>query len=93
CTIRFVICPLGCRAEVRQEKLAEHMDEKCPFRSSPCEACGVSLPLEGHAKHLAESCPRVPRSCTNGCGSRVRGEDLQHHLSKECPKRAVPCPL
>ncbi|CAN0100611.1 unnamed protein product, partial [Ectocarpus sp. 13 AM-2016] len=28
-----------------------------------------------------------------GCGSRVRGEDLQHHLSKECPKRVVTCPL
>ncbi|CAN0388469.1 unnamed protein product, partial [Laminaria digitata] len=28
-----------------------------------------------------------------GCGSRVRGEDLARHLSSECPKRVVPCPL
>lgn len=28
-----------------------------------------------------------------GCGSLIRGEDLARHLSTECPKRIVPCPL
>ncbi|CAN0323977.1 unnamed protein product, partial [Hapterophycus canaliculatus] len=28
-----------------------------------------------------------------GCGLHIHGEDLQHHLSTECPKRVVPCPL
>lgn len=63
---RFVVCPLGCGAEVRQENLWEHTDDKCPLRHSPCEACGMSVPLESHQKHLAESCTRVPRRCTNG---------------------------
>lgn len=28
-----------------------------------------------------------------GCGSFVRGEELPRHLSSQCPKRIVPCPL
>lgn len=69
---RFVVCPLGCGAEVRQENLWEHTDDKCPLRRSPCEACGVPLPLESHPKHLAESCIRVPRRCTNGVNANIK---------------------
>lgn len=28
-----------------------------------------------------------------GCGAHIHGEDLPRHLSAECPKRVVPCPL
>lgn len=76
---RFVVCPLGCGAEVRQERLGGHMDDECPLRRLPCEACGLLLPLETHAKHLAESCVRVPRRCTNGMhvGGGVLGNILE----------------
>lgn len=63
---RLVVCPFGCGAEVLQERLGEHTDDECPLRRSPCEACRLPLPLEDHPKHLAESCVRVPRRCTNG---------------------------
>ncbi|CAN0413919.1 unnamed protein product, partial [Hapterophycus canaliculatus] len=63
CPKRFVVCPLGCSAEVRQESLGKHMDDICPLRRSPCEACGMPLPLNSHPRHLTESCVRVPRRC------------------------------
>lgn len=70
---RLVVCPLGCGAEVRQERLGDHTDDDCPLRRSPCEACGLPLPLESHPRHLAESCVRVPRRCTNGAHVPARG--------------------
>lgn len=71
---RHVTCPLGCGAEVREERLGEHMDDECALRRLPCDACGLPLPLESHSKHLAESCQRVPRRCTNGEHVALSGE-------------------
>ena len=63
---RFVVCSLGCGAEVQHENLGVHVDEECPLRRTPCEACGVPIPLPDLSEHLAERCVRVARRCTNG---------------------------
>lgn len=36
-----------------------------------------------------------PKLCifVTGCGVLVAGDELRGHLSSECPKRVVPCPL
>ena len=71
--------------------LQEFMDE--PPSTNICDACGEIVPMDELRKHQLETCVKLYRRCTLGCGMKILLPEFPHHLENECPKRDVNCAL
>ena len=86
-------------------KIKNHLAQRCYLRSYVCEFCGLKdtyeaitgidnylLRPKNYCGHQA-TCPELPLTCPNECGSElIKRKDMDGHRSK-CPMEPVECPF
>ena len=91
CVYYMVPCPSGCGASLQQKGLDRHLRTACPNRAISCKNCHKPV-LEGRqAAHNETECPQRGVRCD--CGALVPSCDMEMHLSDQCSRRLVRCPL
>ena len=95
----------GCILVLKRKHLKIHLSHDCYLRPYQCEFCGhkdtyigitgrviAKLPDLGYFGHQA-TCPEVPLTCPNRCGSKdIKRNDMDSHRSR-CPQERVECPF
>ena len=87
CVSALKKCELGCGEELFTRKLYLHVRRDCPKRIVPCpRLCNASntLKAEDVDDHLHNQCPERYKSCTLGCGAKLRLADMELHINKNC---------
>ena len=87
---------------MKRKDLDQHLTQSCYLRPYQCEFCGLKDTYEaitgkgatrkkkGYTSHQA-TCPEVPVTCPNSCGSQgVKRKDMDSHREK-CPYEPVKC--
>ena len=80
-----------CPATMMRNALPRHRDELCDYaRTMPCPDCRAPVSIRSAIRHK-QTCFRIKRSCTAGCGALVSIADMKLHLEKTCPKFEIAC--
>ena len=88
-----------------RKDIKKHLAHDCYLRTYMCEFCGLKdtyeaitgfrqllLPDNYYSGHQA-TCPELPLTCPNRCGSElIKRKDMDGHRSK-CPMEPVECPF
>ena len=108
CGFVMVECPNKCNLLGRtmlRKRIKKHLAHDCYLRPYVCEFCGLKDTykaitgiishyhiLYGYSGHQA-TCPEVPLTCPNECGSEnIKRKDMDSHRSK-CPQEHLACPF
>ncbi|KAF2074536.1 hypothetical protein CYY_004163 [Polysphondylium violaceum] len=89
CQYRKVKCV--CDQEIYFINLEQHYLQ-CPKTIFICEHCKSEYNREDNDEHLS-SCPDMKVPCSNGCNVDVKRSELLYHLSQDCNKTMISCPL
>ena len=92
CELLPIACPNGCAQAILRKYLREHVDEKCSERETECEYCNCVIKLSQRNMHTG-LCPNFPLECVNGCSHNIARNQMELHITKECPLSMVPCPF
>ena len=91
CQLEIVQCTNGCKKEMQQQNLADHLQNECPHRLCYCKYCNI----EGEHQFITGDhmtvCDNFPLTCPNQCDieSVCRG-DMDDHR-KTCPLETIDC--
>ena len=108
CGFVRVECPNKCvllDGTMLRKDIKKHLAHDCYLRPYVCEFCGLKDTYEeitgtssyvlvpyDYCGHQA-TCPEVPLTCPNECGSEsIKRKDMDSHRSK-CPMEPVQCPF
>jgi len=83
----------GCSFTAARRRIATHK-MTCVHRPAKCKGCGMLMPGEHMARHLAEDCPEEPVACllaSCGCEVRPRRKRLAAHLAEYATEHAALC--
>lgn len=80
-----------CPVKMMRFALPRHRDEMCNYaRTTPCPDCRAPVSERSAVRHK-QTCFKMKRSCTAGCGALVSIADMKLHLEKVCPKVEIAC--
>jgi len=81
-----------CTAYIPRDAREAHLCV-CPYATAPCEFCGKAFPRNELGVHLP-MCEMHPVDCPGQCGKQglVRST-VGKHVTEECPKVLVTCPV
>ena len=86
------ICCVHCSELFLRPSIATHQREECPRRPFSCVFCRS---YESSHEDVVNShwhvCDCYPVSCPNQCGVEPERQNLEHHVSSECPLTVVNC--
>jgi TNF receptor-associated factor 4 len=81
-----------CPVQMERLKLANHEDNKCPFRPNKCQYCKCVLGAGKKVEEHYGKCGKYPIHCPNECGPDKYPRDaISNHLTKKCPLHPVDC--
>eukprot|EP00117_Sycon_ciliatum_P029202 scpid38394/ scgid23320/ TNF receptor-associated factor 3; CD40 receptor-associated factor 1; TRAFAMN len=90
CDIKCTNAPL-CQVKVERNRLAEHLERECAFRSIVCSFCGRTILANDMNTHQLEECTATPLPCPNNCSApKMLRKMFKEHLTK-CPLHIVGC--
>lgn len=76
-------CPNRCGAEMKPKKIEAHMRNYCPLTVDSCKYCkDFQAPRKKLNKH-EKLCAKLAL-CPNGCGVRIKPENVDAHVRKHC---------
>ena len=91
CQFSEVECTL-CLQPFQLHHLQAHQSDDCPKRPFACQHCKQH---EATFEEVAQShwpvCPSFPLSCPNNCDLVLQRQELEQHVSQECPLTLVDC--
>jgi len=81
-----------CGRDIQRRNLQTHKQDECPQRMVQCVFCHDNYRYANKKIHET-CCSRFPLICTNNCGAlRIPRNEMQGHLSNQCPLTEVTCP-
>ena len=91
CPRQRIKCALqGCEQLAPREQMQTHISN-CDFRIVQCENCDIKTPFISLTKHYT-TCPKYPMECPQQCTKKVQRENIDEHITNECPNTKVKCP-
>ena len=86
------ICCVHCSELFLRPSIATHQNEDCPQRPFSCIYCrSYKSSHEDVVNSHWYVCDCYPVSCPNQCGVEPERQNLEHHVSSECPLTVVNC--
>ena len=86
------ICCVHCSELFLRPSIATHQNEECPQRPFSCIFCrSYKSSHEDVVNSHWHVCDCYPVSCPNQCGVEPERQNLEHHVSSECPLTVVNC--
>ena len=86
------ICCVHCSELFLRPSIATHQNEECPQRPFSCIYCrSYKSSHEDIVNSHWHVCDCYPVSCLNQCGVEPERQNLEHHVSSECPLTVVNC--
>lgn len=81
-----------CGASIFYHSLDKHQTSECSLRPYSCAFCDdyTTTFADVTETHWKE-CPGYPITCPNSCGSSFTRQELDQHLTSECPYASVSC--
>ena len=81
-----------CSALFLRPNITAHQNEECRLRPFSCIYCrSYESSYEGIVNDHWQVCDSYPVSCPNQCGEEPERQNLEHHVSKDCPLTVVNC--
>ena len=91
CVFARVKC-IRCSDTFRRNEVESHQDEECPKRPYSCEYCrNYETNYEDVTKVHWPVCGSKPVQCPNNCGNSPSRQELNNHISKDCPLTLINC--
>ena len=91
CQLIRVKC-LYCSESFQRQNLQVHQSEQCPQRPFSCEYCGnFNSNYEDVTTNHWPKCGHYPMDCPNKCGKSIECQNLETHISSDCPLTVVDC--
>ena len=91
CQLTQLFCAHCGEKKCRQE-MEEHQNEHCTKRPISCEYCTV---YKSHHDNVIHNhwpvCGSFPVQCPNDCGSTLQRQNLDRHVTEECPLTTISC--
>ena len=91
CQLTQLSCAHCGEKKCRQE-MEEHQNEHCTKRPISCEYCTV---YKSHHDNVVHNhwpvCRSFPVQCPNDCGSTLQRQNLDRHVTEECPLTTISC--
>ncbi len=90
--IKIACIHLNCRERLERRWLASHQSKHCPQRPFSCEhCCHFNSTFDNVTRNHLPVCGSVPVSCPNKCGLNPQRQNIDYHLSSECPLEITEC--
>ena len=91
CQFSEVECTL-CLLPLQRRYLQAHQSDDCPERPFACQHCNqYKATFEEVAENHWPVCPFYLLPCPNNCDLVLQRQDLEQHISQECPLVFVDC--
>ena len=90
CAFAEVEC-IHCHRFFQRRYINEHQVSECIKRPCSCEYCDYETNFEDITCKHWPVCAFYPVSCPNECGACPVRQNLNHHISKDCPLVVVKC--
>ena len=83
---------IHCSALLLRPNITAHQNEECRLRPFSCIYCrSYKSSYEDVVNDHWQVCDSYPMSCPNQCGVDPERQNLEHHVSKDCPLTVVNC--
>ena len=90
CPFEEVAC-IYCTCLFQRLYIHEHQFDTCPKRQFQCEHCGEIDSYENITDIHSQKCPNFPIACHQHCGENVQRQEMDNHVSQDCPLTKVDC--
>ena len=90
CPFEEVAC-IYCTCLFQRLYIHEHQFDTCPKRQFQCEHCGEIDSYENITDIHSQKCPNFPIACRQHCGENVQRQEMDNHVSRDCPLTKVDC--
>lgn len=97
CTNKLTLCPQGCGEYVPRDRVDNHLENDCRFKSIYFSAiiscpmgCGIRLKRKEVLVHVSYSCVMRLCDCPLKCGNSIKVDKMRTHLYF-CPMRFLTC--
>ena len=85
-----------CVQPFQRRYVQAHQSDDCPKRPYACQHCNkyavtFKATYEGVTQNHWPVCPFFPLSCPNNCELVLQRQELEHHMSRDCPLSLVQC--
>ncbi|XP_069133693.1 TNF receptor-associated factor 6-like isoform X1 [Argopecten irradians] len=90
CEFACVPCPNRCSHILLRKDLNNHLEDVCHLRTVKCPTCHTELQAEYLQNHV-DICPLANVECQFCGNDGLIREQLQRHLSNDCPKAVIDC--
>jgi hypothetical protein len=91
CGFRTVKCKYCDTTELQAREKVEHEAKSCKMRPTACLLCGEEMLAGKVGEHLKNECVNRLERC-QFCNEEVRFKAMQHHCTRICKQRKLPCP-
>ena len=90
CLFEEVAC-IYCTCLFQRLYIHEHQFDTCPKRQFQCEHCCEIDLYENITEIHSLKCPSFPVACHQHCGENVQRQEMDNHISRDCPLTKVDC--
>ena len=91
CSYLVIQC-VHCGELTQRQRIEAHLTEHCPKRPFSCEHCKAYESTYDNVVHNHwPVCGSFPVQCPNDCGSTLQRQNLDHHVTEECPLTTISC--
>jgi hypothetical protein len=80
-----------CPTTMQRNALAHHREQMCEYaRQITCADCRASVSARSVIRHK-QTCVKVRRPCTAGCGTMLTNVEMPFHVESICPVVEIQC--
>ena len=91
CQLSKIKC-LHCSEVVLRSDIEDHQNNQCPRRPFSCEYCKeFDSSYEEVTINHWPVCGSYPVPCTNKCGETLQRQNLESHITNDCPLTIINC--
>ena len=81
-----------CVQPFQRRYVQAHQSDDCPKRPFACQHCNMyAATFEDVTQNHWPVCPFFPLSCPNNCELVLQRQEVEHHVSQDCPLTLVLC--
>ena len=81
-----------CVQPFQRRYVQAHQSDDCPKRPFACQHCNMyAATFEDVTQNHWPVCPFFPISCPNNCELVLQRQEVEHHMSRDCPLTLVLC--
>ena len=80
-----------CSESFQRRSLGGHQSDECLKRPYSCQHCGQSSTFDDVTGKHWPVCRSFPLSCPNNCGATVQRQEVEQHVSQDCPLTVIEC--